>query len=169
MENEIMVNNATGEVIDTPAKSPLDNLPTSSIDDFRRDAFRGNMSRLAKIAHEKGDSDVVLHAGDQLTTEQVVGHVLTIIAVQYAHVPDDNGEQKMYPVAVFAEAPGYWYNLGQLATNMVADWAAELGDDPNEDPNLPLVNQELTDCGGVRVYFRWKQGKNRRYVSITVA
>lgn len=175
MENnntEIMTNSSTGEIIDAPiGPSPLDSLPTISIDDFRRDAFRGTLSRLAKNAHTHGNSDAVLHAGTQLKTEDVVNHVLTIIAAQYAYVPDDNNPsvQKRYPVVVFAEAPAYWYNLGQLGSNLIRDWAEEMGDNPDESPYLPNLNQELTDCGGVRVHFRWKQGKNRQYVAVTVA
>lgn len=168
--NEIMNVNENGEIIEAPISSnPLDSLATVSIDEFRTDAFRGSLSQLSAWAHEDGNSDAVLHAGQQLLTEHVVNHVLTIIAAQYAYVPDENGNQKRYPVVVFAEAPNYWYNMGQLGSNLIRDWAAHVGDNPEENPYLPNLNQELTDCGGVRVHFRWKTGKNRPYVAITVA
>lgn len=168
--NEIMVNSTTGELIDdTPSTNPLDTLPTTSIDEFRRDAFRGNINQLATWAHEDGNSDAVLHAGNQLKTEDVVNHVLTIMAVQYAHVPDRDGSQKIYPVVVFSEAPSYWYNMGQLGSKLIEGWVNHVGDNPDENPYLPKLNQMLSDCGGVRVHFRWKQGKDRDYVAITVA
>lgn len=173
MENNGIMNVLTdenGEIIEVQQSSnPLDSLPTMSIEDFRKDAFRGTLSRLAKNAHSHGNSDAVLHAGQQLKTADVVNHVLTIIAAQYAYVPDESGNQKRYPVVVFGEAPDYWYNLGQLGSNLIADWCEEMGDDPDENPYLPNLNQELTDCGGVRVHFRMKHGKNRDYVAITVA
>lgn len=144
-----------------------------SVQNFRAEAVTGKMSRLARNAHEKGHSTSILQAGDQLTTDEIVGKVWTIIAVAYAHVPDDKDpsgmSQKTYPCCVFGEAPNNWYNLGQIASEMVADWAVEMGDDPDESPNLPNVNAELATCGGIRIYMQWKQGKDRRYIRVTVA
>lgn len=173
-ENEMMTMAATGELIDSPASgNPLENLTTVSFEEFRRDAFRGTMSELAKWAHEDGNSEAVLHAGEQLTTEQVINHVLTIMATQYAYIPDEKEENgvKRYPVVVFAEAPSYWYNMGELGGNLIRDWAKRAGDDPEENPYLPNLNQMLTDCGGVRIHFRMKHSSknNRDYVSITIA
>lgn len=165
----------TGEVMEPMNQSGFipDTFNHISVQNFRADAVSTKMSRLARNAHEKGHSTSVLQAGDQLTTDEVVGKIWTIIAVAYAHVPDENDEtgvsQKMYPCVVFAEAPDHWYNLGQIAGDMVADWAIEMDDDKEESPNLPNVNAELAACGGVRVYMQWKNGKNRRYVRVTVA
>lgn len=170
--NEIMVNGSTGELIDTQvSENPLDSIPTVTIEEFRNDAFRGNLNELAKWAHEDGNTDAVLHGGQQLKTEHVLGHVLTIITAQYAHVPGEGDEQKLYPVVVFAEAPGFWYNMGQLGSKLIADWCKHTGDDPMEDPYLPNLNQMLSDCGGVRIHFRMKHSSrnNRDYVAITVA
>lgn len=157
----------------TGAEFIPDNYTHLSVQQFREDATSGKMSRLARVAHEKGHSTSVLQAGDQLTTDEVVGKVWTIIAVSYAHVPDENDpsgmSKKMYPCCVFMEAPDRWYNLGQIAGEMVADWALEMEEDPEESPNLPNVNNELALCGGVRVYMQWKEGKNRKYVRVTVA
>lgn len=172
--NEIIsVDTVSGEVIDTLAPAPTSMFGNISVSAFRQDATSGHMSRLARNAHEKGHSTSVLQAGDQLKTDDVVGKVWTIIAVAYANVPDDKDptgmSQKKYPCCVFAEATDYWYNLGQIAGEMVADWAVEMGDDPEVSPNLPKVNAELAGCGGVRIFMRWKKGKDRDYVSVTVA
>lgn len=173
MSNEI--NTYTGELLEVAENASYvpDDYTHVSVADFRSDATSGKMSRLARNAHEKGHSTSVLQAGDQLTTDEVVGKVWTIIAVSYAHIPDEDDEtglsQKAYPCCVFAEAPDRWYNLGQIAGEMVADWATEMGDNIEEAPNLPNVNAELATCGGVRVYMQWKQGKNRRYIRVTVA
>lgn len=167
MENNMMVT-TEGEIIESTG-SPIDNLVTTSIDEFRRDAFHGTLSRLSKVAHATSNSDAILHAGTQLKTADILNHVLTIIAAQYAYVPDGDST-KRYPVVVFAEAPGYWYNMGQLGSNLIEAWVNEMGDDPEESPYLPMLNQELTDCGGVRVHFRLKKSKEGRdYVAITVA
>lgn len=172
--NEIMVT-AEGEVIEAVQSAAFipDSYSHISVNDFRQEAVAGKMSRLARNAHEKGHSTSVLQAGDQLTTDEIVGKVWTIIGVAYAHIPDENDEtgmsKKMYPCVVFGEAPDRWYNLGQIAGEMVADWADEMGDDIEEAPNLPNVNAELASCGGVRIYMQWKQGKNRRYIRVTVA
>lgn len=172
--NEIMVTE-NGEVIDTVQSVNFvpDTFSHISVNDMRQEAMSGKMSRLARNAHEKGHSTAALQVGTQLSTDEVVGKVWTIIAVSYAHIPDENSEtgytDKLYPCVVFAEAPDYWYNLGQIASEMVADWAAEMEDDPEESPNLPNVNAELASCGGVRIYMQWKQGKNRRYIRVTVA
>lgn len=174
-KNNVAIDTYTGELVESP--SPVQFIPDAyshiSVNDFRQEATSGKMSRLARNAHEKGHSTSVLQAGDQLTTDEVVGKVWTIIAVSYAHIPDENDEsglsQKAYPCCVFAEAPDRWYNLGQIAGEMIADWAVEMGEDPEESPNLPLTNAELASCGGIRIYMQWKQGKNRRYVRVTVA
>lgn len=172
--NEIMVN-ANGEVIDTVENVGFipDTFSHISVSDMRQEAMFGKMSRLARNAHEKGHSTAALQVGNQLSTDEVVGKVWTIIAVSYARVPDEESEtgytDKLYPCVVFAEAPDYWYNLGQIASEMVADWADEMGDNSTESPNLPNVNAELASCGGVRIYMRWHQGKNRRYIRVTVA
>lgn len=172
--NEIItVDTMSGEVIEAPIPAVLGKFANISVTEFRQDATSGRMSRLARNAHEKGHSTSVLQAGDQLKTDDVVGKVWTIISVAYAHIPDDKDptgmSQKKYPCCVFAEATDYWYNLGQIAGEMVADWAVEMGDDPETSPNLPKVNQELATCGGVRIFMRWKKGKDRDYVSVTVA
>lgn len=173
-KNEIMVAEKV-EVVDTtqPAAFVPDAYTHISVNDFRQDAVSGKMSRLARNAHEKGHSTSVLQAGDQLSTDEVVGKVWTIVAASYAHIPDENDEtgmsKKLYPCVVFGEAPDRWYNLGQIAGEMVADWAIEMGDDVEDAPNLPNVNAELAACGGVRIYMQWKTGKNRRYIRVTVA
>lgn len=173
-DNEMVVANS-GEIIEAVEQANFipDMYSHISVSDFRREAVSGKMSRLARNAHERGHSTSVLQAGDQLFTDEVVGKVWTIIAVSYAHIPDENDEtglsKKMYPCVVFAEAPDRWYNLGQIASEMVVDWADEMGDNIEDAPNLPNVNAELAACGGVRIYMQWKDGKNRRYVRVTVA
>ena len=185
-------NNQLSPYAATPDTGVLANVSMASPSDMVEVA-RKSGSRLGKLAQARGYSDTPFHAGNQLSTNDVVGHILTIEHVAYANVPavdndgnpvymvdangvailDDAGDpiqaRKQFPVMTFHEAPGYWLNCGQIASAMIADWAADVGDDPTVDPMLPNLNQELEECGGVAINFQWKDGKNRRYVKVIVA
>lgn len=188
MENqELVVQNFDS----VPSTGVFSNLSVSTPSDMIKIATSGAATRLGKLAQAHGFSDTPFHAGYQLSTNDVVGHVLTINTVGYANVPeednngkpvylrdndgnivvDENGEpvqrRKIFPVMTFKENPDYWLNCGQLASGMIADWAADVGDDPEVDPMLPNLNAELAEVD-VHVNFQWKDGKNRRYVKLIV-
>lgn len=182
------------EIMNLNNNSPLAVLPTADIEQFRADSMTATASRLVRRSRMTGKTDSVLHLGNQLTTNDVVGHVLTITRVGFASVPatdndgnpvfetDDNGAvilsddgtevqaMSVFPVCWFAEAPNWWYNGGQLLLENIREWADEVGDDIT-DFMLPKVNAELTECGGIRAYFAWKESKknNRKYVSMILA
>lgn len=174
--------------------SPLSAIGPVDLSQFRADSMTQSASRLVKRSRMTGKTDSIMHLGNQLTTNDVVGHVLTITRVGFASVPatdsdgnplfetDDNGEivmdvdgnsiQRMsvFPVCWFAEAPEWWYNGGQLLLENIREWADEVGDDIT-DFMLPKVNAELQECGGIRAYFTWKESKKagRKYVSMILA
>jgi len=170
-------------------------LPTTSLEEFQKNALSAHLNPLAALSVKSGKSDTVMHIGIQLRTEEIVGHALTIIRVGFAALPatnpddgspiykvdeygvttlDENGEPMqeiaMYPICHFAEAPGYWYNGGKLMMENVSIWAEECGDDLS-DYNLPNTNARLAELGGIRCFFAWGESRKtgRKYVKMIVA
>lgn len=168
------------------SNSALASIPTQSLAEFQREVYTSKVSRLTMRARNDGKTDTPLHIGHQIKTDDVIGHILTIVHVGYGYAPmtdnkgnpifeenpDENGVavQKMsrFPVIHFAEAPGWWYNGGAIFDGILDSWIAEVGDDKNNDI-LPLVNTELEVCGGVKAYFDWKDKRDasgQKYVNI---
>lgn len=190
MSTEIM---NPADVNESPAI--LSGLPTTSLEDFQAKSFMEPVSPLAAAIQRESKTDTVLHIGKQISSEDVAGHVLTIIRVGYGTAPsvdmqgnpiwetdengqpavDENGQaiQRMARFAVchFKEAPGYWYNGGKMLQGILETLVTECGDNP-DDLMLPNVNAALEECGGLRAYFDWKQSrknKGQRYMNIIVA
>lgn len=174
-------------------------MPSASLDDFRKEALAtaesGNVNFLTKRSQRDGKTDTVMHVGEQIKSDMIVGHVLTITRVGHAAVPatdnngrpiyskdengnvetDDNGEPiqlvSVFPVCHFKEAPGCWYNGGKLLQDNIESWADEVGDDP-DDFYLPKLNKALSEVGGIRAYFEWKDkrdGSGQRYVNMILS
>lgn len=180
-ENALIRTDENGTII--PDGQALANIPTTSIEDFQRDALVGTTNRLSMASMRSSSTDTAMHIGLQLKSEDVVNHVLTISHVSFASIPaqdvngtpiyDENGNQKtsIYPVCRFKEAPAYWYNGGTMLRKNIEAWCNEVGEDMN-DLNLPKVNEVLEEVGGVRVYFSWKNKRGSagtRYVNMIVA
>jgi len=179
-ENTSLVQvDANGEIIPSGSMI-LGSIPTASLADFQRDVFSSTPNRLTLASQRKGTTDTLMHVGQQLKSEDVANHILTIIRVAYASIPatdnsgkpiyDENGNQRVasYPVCHFAEAPGYWYNGGAMLKKNIDAWAEEVGDDQS-DPNLPTLNSVLVEIGGIRAYFGWKDkrdGSGQKYMNI---
>lgn len=174
-------------------------MPSASLEDFREEALAvadsGNVNFLTKRSQRDGKTDTVMHVGEQITSDMIVGHVLTIIRVGHAAVPatdkkgkpvyvtdesgnivtNENGEPvqaiSVFPVCHFKEAPGCWYNGGKLLQDNIDSWADEVGDDPN-DFYLPKLNAALAEVGGIHAYFGWKDkrdGSGQRYVNMILS
>lgn len=174
-------------------------MASASIDEFRAEALAiaesGAINRLTARSQRDGKSDTVMHVGEQIKSDMIVGHALTIIRVGHAAVPatdnagkpiyvtdengvletDSNGDPvqaiSVFPVCHFKEAPGCWYNGGKLLQDNIDSWADECGDDPN-DFYLPKLNAVLAEIGGIRAFFDWKDkkdGSGQRYVNMILA
>ena len=158
----------------------LSTLPTADLSQFQEESFNLTPNRFTLASMRSGVTDTVMHVGQQLKSEDVANHILTIVRVAFASIPatdnegrpicDENGEQRnaVYPVAHFAEAPGYWYNGGAMLKKNIEVWAREVGDDMS-DPNLPNLNRAIAEIGGIRAYFGWKEkrdGSGQRYMNM---
>lgn len=194
MSTEITTATATAAYVEDSPLS-LNDIPTTSLAEFQQKAFMEPVNRLAAIIQRAGKSDTVLHVGKQIRSEDVAGKILTIVRVGYGMAPandmqgnpiwelnedgsvkvDENGTavQKMsrFPVCHFKEAPGWWYNGGTMLDGIIQSLVEECGDEP-DDMSLPNVNAALSEVGGLRAYFDWKDSsKNRgqKYMNIIVA
>ncbi len=162
--------------------SVLASMPTQTLSDFQAQVFDLVPNQLVRASLNDGNTDILFHVGQQLRSEDVVNHILTIIRVAFASitrmkdgqpVTNESGEiiVDRYPVCHFSEAPGFWYNGGSMLKKNIESWAKEVGDDMS-DPYLPRVNAVLSEVGGVRAFFAWKNKQDnsgQRYVNIILA
>ena len=182
---------ANNNALSVPSTHALDNLPAVDLLSIRREALLTTPNKYVQAARVAGLVDSAGHLGIQLSTDDVVNHILTIDSVCRATAPDsddngnpvpmvddngaivmdENGEiayrSSVYPIVTFAEAPGYWYNGGKLMAGVLDEWARMSGDDA-DSMTYPLLNADLAEIGGIRVFFTWKQGRNRRYVNMVL-
>lgn len=179
---------------DSTAVSTLSAVPTVAVADFQREMYNAPVNRLAERLRKDGKVDTVLHAGFQIKTEELNGKVLTIVHLGYSTAPsttmsgepifrkdkdgniitDENGvaiqEMSVFPVAHFAEAPGWWWNGGTMLAGVIDSLRAECGDEPG-DMLCPKLNAELDSIGGLRAYFSWKTSTKhpgQRYMNIAL-
>lgn len=109
---------------------------------------------------------------EKLTTEDVVGKELTIMAFDFAPKFDqlgnpmadpNTGEQDVFGVVVFKEFPEHYYNVGTVFTKVCKMWAGAFDNDP-EAASVALAKE-----GGVKVRFTktsTKRGNNLVSVEI---
>ena len=76
-------------------------MPKATLDDFRKEALAiaesGNVNFLTRRSQRDGKTDTVMHVGEQIMSDMIVGHVLTIVRVGYASVPAvDNKGNPIY-------------------------------------------------------------------------
>lgn len=177
------------ELMNLSPEEIMSQLPSSSLIEFQASAFNGATNRLSLRSQRDGKTDTVMHAGNQITSSMLVGHVMTITRVGFASVPttDNSGnpvyltnkdgelladkagnaipKMSTFPVCHFKEAPGCWYNGGKLLFENVISWADECGEEVDDygyplNPNLPKINAELEAIGGIQAYFEWKDKKD---------
>lgn len=99
---------------------------------------------------------------EQLKTEELIGETLTIIAFDFATITD-KGETKTFPVVLFKERPGYYYNGGTLLQKLCIAWAEMFNGD------FEVASDELEKSGGVEIRFRstkTKSGNNLTSVDV---
>lgn len=162
--NEITIfNNGTGV---------LSSLPTMDLASFQESVFNQPINWLTKSLQREGKTDTIMHIGNQLASDDIVGHVLTIIRIGFAHFKDkQTGNIDRNPVLHFKEARGYWYNAsGVMFKGAIETLCAETNCDINNDM-LPELNEAISKLpdGGIRAYFTWKDkndGSGQRYVNI---
>ena len=115
-----------------------------------------------KIASKKLSlSPLMAHRG-QIQTSDLLGQTVTVIRFDFAHIAD-KGEEKVFPVLLFAEYPDKYYNGGCLLLKVCEAWAAEF------DGDVEAASIALEDSGGVQIKFsanKTKSGNN--LTSITV-
>ena len=99
---------------------------------------------------------------EQLKTEELIGETLTIIAFDFATITD-KGETKTFPVVLFKERPGYYYNGGALLQKLCIAWAEMFNGD------FEAASDELEKSGGVEIRFhstKTKSGNNLTSVDV---
>lgn len=121
-----------------------------------------NMNKFVQIAQDTLSLSKLMSARQQITTEEIIGEELTIINFDFATITD-KGEEKTFPVILFAEHPECYYNGGALLSKLCTAWAAEF------DGDIEAASDALEDAGGVRVKFRstkTKTGNNLTSVDL---
>lgn len=100
---------------------------------------------------------------EKMTTEDVAGKELTIVAFDFAPKFDQNGnpvadpstgEQDVFGVVTFKERRDKYYNVGTVFTKVCKVWAAAFSGDAE------AASQALEKEGGVRV--RFTEGKTKK-------
>lgn len=150
----------------------LASLPTMDVASFQESTFNTPVNWLTGALQRDGKTDTAMHIGNQLKSEDIVGHVLTIVRVGFAHFKDkDDGLIKRVPVLHFKEAPGYWYNAaGVMFKGAIETLCRETNCDIENDM-LPELNDAISQLpnAGLRAFFSWKDKRDnsgQRYVNI---
>lgn len=99
---------------------------------------------------------------EKISTEELIGETVTIVAFDFANITD-KGEDKTYPIMIFAEYPDRYYNGGTLLLKLCAAWTAAAGGD------VETASDALKKQGGVKIRFRstkTKSGNNLTSVDV---
>lgn len=104
-------------------------------------------NKFRNLAIQNLSASAIMVGREQVKTEEVVGKPLTIVGFDFATITDA-GEEKVFPVVVFEELPGKYYNGGSLMMKLCKAWAESCGGDPE------TASFELSREGGVQVMFR---------------
>ena len=120
------------------------------------------MNKFLAIAQDTLSLSKLMSARNQITTEEIIGEELTIINFDFATITD-KGEEKTFPVLIFAEHPECYYNGGALLSKLCQAWASEY------DGDIEAASDALEEAGGVKVKFRstkTKSGNNLTSVDL---
>lgn len=92
---------------------------------------------------------------EKMTTDDLIGQTVTCVEFDFATITD-KGQEKTFPVLLFAEYPDKYYTGGTLLNKMCAAWTSEYGD-------TATASAALSDEGGVKIKFvagKTKSGNN---------
>ena len=107
---------------------------------------------LREVAQEVLTLSPLMTGREKISTKDIVGKTLTIIAFDF--VNSDDGKQ--YPVLNFAELPNNFYSGGTLLAKICNAWVEEMG-------SIEAANLELEGIMGVQIRMgetRTKSGNN---------
>lgn len=119
-------------------------------------------NKFREVAQKELSMSALMAGREQLKTDDIIGQDLTIVAFDMAAITD-KGEEKIFPVIIFAEYPDHYYNGGTLLKKMCDVWAAMY------DGDLETASRELQASGGVKVRFksgRTKSGNNLTTIDV---
>lgn len=126
----------------------------------------------ARVAQEATLLSPIMAGKEKLSTEDVIGKDLTIVAFDFAPkfdqkgnpvIDESTGEVDTFGVVVFEELPDSYYCVGTVFTKVCKAWAAAFGNSPS------TASEALVSQGGVKVRFRGgktKGGNNLTTVDI---
>lgn len=129
------------------------------------------MGKFSQIAQDNTSLCPLMSGRVKLSTEEILGKEMTIVAFDFAPkfdkngeaiVDDSTGETDVFGVVVFAEMPHRYYCVGTVFTKVCKAWANGY-DSPQE------ASADLEKEGGVKVRFRQsktKKGNNLTAVDI---
>lgn len=115
-----------------------------------------------KTAQQETALSDIMVGREKLSTDEITGQDLTIVAFDFAPkftkegkriVDPETGEQDEFGVVVFKEYPAYYYSVGTIFTKICKVWAASF-------PSAKEASAELQASGGVKVRFTASKAKN---------
>ena len=97
----------------------------------------------------------------QLRTPDIIGKELTLIKFDFASMVK-NGQEKAFPVMVFAEYPDSYYNGGTVLSNLCSAWANEFGGD------IEAASDALEAEGGVKLRMTTAYSNGNPYTKVEI-
>ncbi len=95
---------------------------------------------LRNVAQEVLTLSPLMTGREKVSTKEIVGQVLTIVAFDFVNATDG----KQYPILNFAELPDKFYSGGTLLNKICSAWVEEMG-------SIEAANEELEGIMGVQV------------------
>lgn len=120
------------------------------------------MSNFREVAVKELSLSPLMAGREQIKTEDLKNKEVTVEAFDFATITD-NGEEKTFPVVLFAEYPEHYYNGGALLAKLCKAWAGLF------DGDIEAASEALGADGGVKLRFRetkTKSGNNLTAIDV---
>ena len=99
---------------------------------------------------------------EKMATDDLIDQTVTITDFDFATITD-KGEEKVFPILLFAEYQDRYYCGGALLNKLCVAWASEF------DGDVGAASNALHDEGGVQIHFskgKTKSGNNLTNITV---
>ena len=105
------------------------------------------MNKFQRAAQKAGSLSPLMEGRGQITTEDLKGKTVTIMAFDLPLYHYQSGEEKRIPILVFKEYPGKYYMGNPMMYDLCKAWADLY------DGDIEAAYADLAEAGGFQFHF----------------